>query len=616
MTDAPNSSSDDETENASDAVLPVGDYNSNIFEHFADEDDTSLEEETHQLGSPAQEPSNKRSSLSSTDVKESAVKMRLKGIKPKDIVAKRESIPGYKKVVTLPKGDFPLTEEQMKHYVALLLNEKHRTILILHSIEAPKTGMVDQQLLSLRERIKRKGYKNIELQPATSPVIEIIYDQAAEAEASDEDEAAQTSELSNDYDELLREAVEGTISDLHIEVRRSSAIVRSRKHGSLTQRYDWTVQYARRLASVIYQVIAEEKDITFKESEPQNAIVDRDLGQQRIRVRLQTIPAYPDGFDMVMRILPMGVESGKEDSLETLGYEKHHTQKLNIATARPTGVTVLAGVTGSGKSTSLKTLIQNRISHYLGAIKVITVEDPPEYEITGSTQVPVVRSRAKDGINPFAESIKAAMRADPDILMVGEVRDSDSAELLVSAVQSGHQAFTTVHAASGIGIIGRFRSLKIPNAVLGSPDFLSGLCYQTLVPVLCKHCSIPIGRYVKRKDNQNERHEELLTRLRDAVKKQSDQQKIRFKNSVGCEHCTEGIAGRTVCAEVIIPDSKMLSLFSNNQDIEAVEYFVSKGGKTALDAGIGKMKTGLCDPFDVESKLGLLNNRLNNELVV
>lgn len=95
-------------------------------------------------------------------------------------------------------------------------------------------------------------------------------------------------------------------------------------------------------------------------------------------------------------------------------------------------------MTDAPNSSSLKTLILNRISHYSGEIKVITVEDPPEYELTGSTQLPIVRSRPKDGITFFAESIKAPMRADPGILMVGEASDPDSLELLVSAVQVVH----------------------------------------------------------------------------------------------------------------------------------------------------------------------------------
>lgn len=525
------------------------------------------------------------------------------------MITRRENIPGYKKILTMPDGEIPLTGELAKYYIAVLLNERHRTIELIASIDAPFTGPIDTNLMTLKERVKSKGYKSVNISNATSAIIEIILEDGKK-NSSEEEEAKETSELQNDYDDLLKESVEQNISDIHIEVRRDSSIVRTRKDGILAQVHEWPVQYARRLASVIYQVIAEEKDITFKDSEPQSAVVDRDLGNQRIRVRLATMPAYPDGFDMVMRILPMGVAGKKKDDLKTLGYNNEQTDLIRVANSKPTGVTVMAGTTGSGKSTSLKCMIEGRIAHYRNSIKVITVEDPPEYEISGSTQVPVVRSRVAEGVNPFAAAIKAAMRSDPDILMVGEVRDGDSAELLVGAVQSGHQAYTTVHAPSAIGIVGRFRSLGVPDDVLGSQDFLSGLVYQTLVPTLCKECSIPYKEYVSQTNNQTDDCKLVYQNLGRVIEDISEND-VRFRNNKGCDKCNAGVTGRTVVCEVIIPDHKMFKLFGERRDLEALYYFKDKGGRTVLDHGIDKIKAGIIDPFDAEHKLGRLTSELD-----
>lgn len=579
----------------------------NIFEKIQDDAAQTL------LGEKPTETTLVKTAAPRSNLKLGAEGRRLR-TKRRSVIQRRESIPGYKKILTLPKSEFPLSPELMKHYVAILLNEKHRSIMLIASIEAPKQGKgrVDQNLLSIRERIRSKGYKNVTVEYATAGIIEIIYEDGMKS-SSEEEEAAATSELQNDYDDLLREAVEDSVSDIHIEVRRDFSVVRYRKDGILAQRYEWPVQYARRLASVVYQVIAEEKDITFKEGEPQDAVVDRDLGTQRIRVRLATMPAYPDGFDMVMRILPMGAEGRKKDTLGNLGYDSGHIDQISIATSKPVGVTVLAGTTGSGKSTSLKCMITGRIDEYHSNIKVITVEDPPEYEISGATQVPVVRSRSKEGVNPFAAAIKAAMRSDPDILMVGEVRDPDSAELLVHAVQSGHQAFTTVHAPSAIGIIGRLRSLGVDNDVLGSQDFLSGLVYQTLVPTLCPSCSVPISKYTAVPENQNKNVEKICNRIA-AIAEDISKTNIRFRAPDGCDECTSGVTGRTVCAEVVVPDHKMVTYFGKSEDIKAYYYFKDGGGRTALDAGMDKMFAGICDPFDIEHKLGLLTSELDASL--
>jgi type II secretory ATPase GspE/PulE/Tfp pilus assembly ATPase PilB-like protein len=367
---------------------------------------------------------------------------------------------------------------------------------------------------------------------------------------------------------LITQAMNADVSDIHIEVRRDEAKVRFRKNGDLFDFIPWSVRYARVMAGVIYQVIADEKDTTFDEFKPQDAIIDRDLGDKgRIRIRLATIPAYPSGFDMIMRILKMGV-SGKRRSLESLGYNKVQLSNTRRAVAKPVGAVVMAGTTGSGKSTSLNSMLSEKIEHYGGRIKVITVEDPPEYLLLNATQVPVVRSRsqAKAGdatVNPFASVVRAAMRSDPDILMVGEVRDPDSAELLIHAVQSGHQVFTTTHASSGIDVVSRLRSNHVPDDVLGSQNFLSALMYQTLLPSLCPHCSIGVADFAK--SVNNEKDFEMLKRIFKYFKPK-DASALRFKRDGGCPNCVDGVTGRSVAAEVILPDPHMLKCFRERRE--------------------------------------------------
>lgn len=529
----------------------------------------------------------------------------------------RDNIPAFEKVLSGEGStEFKLSAE-FKHDIAVLLtNEDKQTVDIIRSVRLAKPSVV----ADFMEKARRAGYKTTAPIYADHGVIGLLYEEAAKRGL--DTAAKDASDMQRLFDELLAKAVGMNASDIHIEARRNSAIVRFRVDGAMSKIHDWSPAQASQLASVIYNVVAEEKDVTFQSDRPQDAVAERDIrvgdGFQRIRARIATMPAYPAGFDMVMRILRMGSQSAssaKKADLGALGYLPEQVRDIELSISRPVGVTVMAGVTGSGKSTSLTTMLSKKIEDYAGRLKVITVEDPPEYVVEGATQSPVVRSKAgktADGhqVNPFAASIRAAMRSDPDVIMVGEVRDEESAKLLVSATQSGHQVFTTVHAPSAFGIIGRLRSLGTPNDVLGSLDFISGLIYQTLCPVLCPECSIPLEQYMTQ--DQSERAEHLKARLLRVVANLDDAN-VRFRNpETQCEHCKgKGIIGRTVVAEVVLPDDTMKVLFSEGKETAAMRYWKSKKqGKTALWYGIGKMKEGLLDPFDVEHKMGLLDSEV------
>ncbi len=519
------------------------------------------------------------------------------------IISKREEIPFHVSILSGTGGALALPEEWQKDYAILLINRDKKEVEVVCSTEIIKKGINDD-LLTIVDQIKRSGYVRTNKWIAKPEMISIIYESTENQKSREEQERTAT-KIQVEFDDLITQAMEADVSDIHIEVRRDEAKVRFRKNGDLFDFIPWSVRYARVMAGVIYQVIADEKDTTFDEFKPQDAIIDRDLGDKgRIRIRLATIPAYPSGFDMIMRILKMGV-SGKRRSLESLGYNKIQLSNTRRAVAKPVGAVVMAGTTGSGKSTSLNSMLSEKIEHYGGRIKVITVEDPPEYLLLNATQVPVVRSRsqAKAGdatVNPFASVVRAAMRSDPDILMVGEVRDPDSAELLIHAVQSGHQVFTTTHASSGIDVVSRLRSNHVPDDVLGSQNFLSALMYQTLLPTLCPHCALTVAEFAKKVDN--EKDFEMLQRIFRYLKPK-DASALRFKRDGGCPKCVDGVTGRSVAAEVILPDPHMLKCFRERRETDALLHYRHKGGKIALDHGLFKALQGLCDLRDVEHKL-------------
>lgn len=528
------------------------------------------------------------------------------GNTPYQVISKKDDIPIHSAVLSIKDGPLELNEELQKNYAILLTDREKKEVEVICSMDMVRRTGLDADYLAIVDRVKRLGFvRSRSKLIAHTEIIQIIYEQTEQRKSLEEQQKTAT-RIQIEFDELLSRAVEEGASDIHIEVRKETARVRFRKNGDLYEFAPWPVRYARVMAGVIYMVIADEKDTSFDETRPQSAIIDRDLGKgTNVRVRLNTLPAYPAGFDMIMRLLRMG-QKGEKKNLDGLGYNKEQLIKTRRAVAKPVGALIMAGTTGSGKSTSLNAMLAEKIKAYGGRLKVITVEDPPEYLLDDATQVPVIRSRTagKDGdSNPFASTVRATMRSDPDILMVGEVRDPSSAELLIHAVQSGHQVYTTTHASGGIDIIARLRSNLIPDDVLGGQNFISGLMYQTLLPVICSHCSTTVEDF--KKVITTEAEDEMLQRVYRHLGN-SQAQLIKFKNDKGCPHCSKGVVDRTVASEIILPDDYMLRCFRNRQDADALMYHVFNGGRIALHHGIEKLLKGQVDLRDVEHKLDQL----------
>ncbi|MCX8796211.1 GspE/PulE family protein [Vibrio parahaemolyticus] len=542
-----------------------------------------------------------------------------------------ENVPSFRRIISL--GDDNVIPEDQKEsiiqftqklkqdYIVLDISKPgagEKRAAILSSIEISNSIGVDNNYLGIRKKCLDKGYRSVAKEYASREIIQLLYTKNTKKKSDDsvsDDDGA----LVKKFDDMLIEAVENEVSDLHIEVEGDDSLVRHRINGQLKNVDTWDSVHALKMAQVIYTVVAEEKDVTFNPSEQQAAIINRELlvpgeGNIRVRVRLNTIPAYPSGFNVVMRILKMG-KAGTKLTFDMLGYSFDQIEGIKESIAKPVGCTIISGTTGSGKSTSLSVMLTRLVNENLDvartscSIKIITVEDPPEYEVPHVTQSPVVRSKSKDE-NPFSAAIKAAMRCDPDVLMVGEVRDEHSAELLVHAVQSGHQAFTTVHAPSALGIVPRLRSLGVSNDVLGNDEFIAGLVYQALLPVLCNECKVSMETYVNKVKGgeyfveDKFGFDQLIERL-DKITMPDEKKNIFFKNPCGCSECDKtGISGRTVAAEVIVPDLFMIDCFFEGNDTKAKEHYKKKGGEFALDHGITKMLDGRADPRDVEKKLG------------
>lgn len=538
--------------------------------------------------------------------------------KSNPIKSETELPPGN--LISYTGDDLALTEKNRKEMLAWDMSRENNKVVAIYAV---RTAYQSNPFLQLIKNAQTKGYR-VARQGIIEPnVLNAIYDKRSNLE--NQKANGDDSLVVHVFEMILADALAETISDIHIEVRPTSGIIRMRKHGELLE-YNpdkrLTYQEANDLCSVIYTVLASTKEVSFKPTEYQQASVNYNVGGQDLKLRYQSLPAYPDGFDVVLRVLPIG-KSEEFTPLQKLGYTEQQVLDLINITSRPVGGLIIAGITGSGKSTTLKNLLMfiNANSGY--RTKIYTIEDPPEYNIAKVTQIPVVNKSqdSKDNKSPFEIPIKACMRADPDVIMIGEVRDTMTGDLMKKAIQSGHQVLTTVHTTSALGIIERFQDFGLTKSVLGSPEFLSGLLYQKLLPEVCQDCAISFNKHLNNSE-ATQKDLDLFHRISKYVDPR--EYDIKIRSAQGCSSCKgRGITGRTVIAEIITLDLKMIQYIEKGETIPLMIYWrsLSDGkydsdnmkGKTCMEHGFQKMLNGIISPYDLESEFKPIDEMILSE---
>jgi type II secretory ATPase GspE/PulE/Tfp pilus assembly ATPase PilB-like protein len=240
---------------------------------------------------------------------------------------------------------------------------------------------------------------------------------------------------------------------------------------------------------------------------------------------------------------------------------------------------------------------------------VIPVEKPVEYVIESACQMGVSPFK-RDWVDEssgsvYSKYVGATLRQDPDVVMMGEVNDRDSADNVKQLVLSGRKTLSTVHAYEAMGIFARLREMGIPESVLYMRHFISGVIFQRLVPLLCGSCAVSL-------EDANQRG--LIPPLTyERIKRVSERhlEHINIRGT-GCTHCAQtGIVGRTVCAEVLVPDETFLTHMRHNQEHQARAYWSAQAHLNMKGLGVGivshaltKMHEGLIDPMDVERWIG------------
>lgn len=334
---------------------------------------------------------------------------------------------------------------------------------------------------------------------------------------------------------LLTQAARDGASDIHIEPYERHSSVRFRVDGTLRE----VVQPNRALhAALISRLkIMAELDIAEKRL-PQDGRISLRLGTRAIDVRVSTLPSA-HGERAVLRLLD---KSESKLTLEAVGMQGATLQRFEQLIGQPHGIVLVTGPTGSGKTTTLYAALQRLDAQQLN---IMTVEDPIEYELPGIGQTQV---NAKIELT-FAKALRAILRQDPDVIMIGEIRDQETAQIAIQASLTGHLVLATLHTNDAASAVTRLTDMGVEPFLLSSS--LLGVLAQRLVRKLCPHC--------RQQDELGEWH------------------------PVGCEHCGHsGYAGRTGIHELLVADDSLRALVHNQAAEADVRAAALAGGMVLM----------------------------------
>jgi general secretion pathway protein E len=354
---------------------------------------------------------------------------------------------------------------------------------------------------------------------------------------------------------LLAEAIKLSASDIHIETYESRLVVRFRVDGILKE----IVSPRRALAPLLVSRIKVMAKLDIAEKRiPQDGRITVRVGGKEVDVRVSTIPAS-NGERVVMRLLDK--QAGRRD-FSRLGMSDSALENMSKLVEHPHGILLVTGPTGSGKSTTLYACL-DRLND--SSRNILTVEDPIEYDIEGigQTQVNVKADMT------FAKGLRAILRQDPDVVMVGEIRDYETADISVQASLTGHLVLSTIHTNTAIGAITRLANMGVQPYLLSNS--LNGLVSQRLVRVLCESCREPY--------NPDSYEREFLN-----LKRKSSAPAI-YK-ATGCEDCgNEGYRGRMGIYEVVLVDDELRRMIHGGVSELDMEKHVRKKFPGVRDDG-------------------------------
>lgn len=427
---------------------------------------------------------------------------------------------------------------------------------------------------------KGDATQRVMAEAASSFKISLVKETDQGEEVLDLDRLANDSEMSpiiKLVDTIIYNAMESRASDIHIETRERDVQVKFRIDGALYAKVDpIDIAYHQTLISRIK--VMSELDIAERRI-PQD-------GRFRVRYKGRTVDFRVSimptvfGEDAVIRILDKEQinESFKNLDLDVVGFDIDDVTRFRVYIKEPYGMVLVTGPTGSGKTTTLYAAL-NEIRNEED--KIITIEDPVEYQLHGIVQIPV---NEKKGLT-FARGLRSILRHDPDKIMVGEIRDEETAQIAIQSALTGHLVFTTVHANNVIDVIGRFLNMGVePYNFVSS---LNCVLAQRLVRLLCPTCK--------------RAYKPELEELQEAGLRPEDVGDRSFYRNVGCDACNHtGYRGRTAIHELLDMSDRIREMIIERRPGSEIRRQAEKEGLSSLrESAVKKVYAGMTTLYEI-----------------
>jgi type IV pilus assembly protein PilB len=458
-------------------------------------------------------------------------------------------------------------------------------------------AMADPSQLQLRDELELLLGKRLQIKVATASQIgdllkrteqsQRVLDQATEgftlqvvSEEEDSDENISMEKLTRDTGEspvvrlvhtVIFTALERRASDIHIETRNSDVVVKYRIDGVLQFAMqplakDWHATILSRIKVMSELDIAERRV-------PQDGRFRVRYKGRFVDFRVSIMPSV-HGEDAVLRVLDKETLSEKfrNLTLDVVGFDHEEVTRFRRYIREPYGMVLVTGPTGSGKTTTLYAAI-NEIKN--DEDKIITIEDPVEYQVRGITQIPV---NEKKGLT-FARGLRSILRHDPDKIMVGEIRDQETAQIAINSALTGHLVFTTVHANNVTDVIGRFINMGVEPYNFVSA--LNCIMAQRLVRVICENCKKRV-RYAP-------------DVLKESGLDPAEWGQVAFSEGAGCLECSgSGYRGRTAITELLDLSDRIREMIIDRRPTSEIKRIAREEGMSFLrESGLRKVRSGV-----------------------
>ena len=479
--------------------------------------------------------------------------------------------------------------EYMVHYEFLPLEAPDHSLLVIAVADPTDLARLDELEAKLdrrlvvkvaapsqvRDFLKKTDPSQRVLDKATEDFrVEVIHDEENGEPGLSLEEMVQDREVSpmiRLVDSIIFAALERRASDIHIESRDDSVAVKYRVDGVLQPALAPLASEHQSTLITRIKVMAE-LDIAERRVPQDGRFRVRYRGRP-IDFRVSIMPSI-NGEDAVLRILDKESLSEKFRSLrlDVLGHSERELKRLRRFIREPYGMVLVTGPTGSGKTTTLYAALSEIKSE---EDKIITIEDPVEYQIRGITQIPV---NEKKGLT-FARGLRSILRHDPDKIMVGEIRDNETAQIAIQSALTGHLVFTTVHANNVVDVLGRFLNMGVEPYNFVSA--LNCILAQRLVRLICEPCKRPVETPVELFEESGIKPEEW--------------QGVVFYEGAGCPRCNQtGFRGRTAVGELLELSDRIRELILDKRPSSEIRRAAHDEGMASLrESALERVRLGL-----------------------